>query len=213
MKLELEDAGNNEHWATMWSTVYANLMSCVAFFFLLMFVSSKRNTATEQAVESQFAGKVTAASFGSKVDEKKDANSIDAYALDQIAKLDIKENRMRITFGDPVLFASGRAELKPTAFPPLGRLAEALKKVPNPIQIEGHSDDQPLGRNSPFKTNWELSAARAFSVLRYLQEKGVPPSRLSAIGYGEFKPLRPNDSAENRAINRRIEISLVRLED
>jgi flagellar motor protein MotB len=211
VKLELhEDASYEKPWHSLWGAIYGNLMCCLAIFFLLLFISS-RDT---KGFFPQALGNVSA-QFGQQVATKPSlANtSLSAFGVEEIARLDVKENRMKIIFGDPVLFDSGRATLKPGALPHLNRLAAQLKQLTTPIQIEGHTDDQPLPAKSPFHSNWELSAARAFSVLRYLQQQGVPPERLSGIGYGEFKPLRPNTSMENRGINRRIEITLVRLED
>jgi chemotaxis protein MotB len=80
---------------------------------------------------------------------------------------------------------------------------------PNPVRIEGHTDNVPI-RTAVFKSNWELSVTRATEVVRYLIEAhGFPPSRISATGYSEYKPVAPNDTAENRALNRRIEIILL----
>lgn len=80
------------------------------------------------------------------------------------------------------------------------------------MQIEGHTDNRPLGRKSAFKSNWELSAARAFSVLQFFLKEGVAPEKLSAVGYGEFKPIKSNETPEGRNANRRIEINIVRHE-
>jgi flagellar motor protein MotB len=207
IKVDPDEQGlETAHWSSLWGAVYGNLMTCVAIFFLLMFISAK-SSLFQQAIDA------IAAQFGGAPGARRGGNVISAYAVDQISKLDIKESRMKIIFGAPVLFDSGRAELKPSALPQLERLADTLKQVPNPVQIEGHTDNQALAPGSPYHSNWELSAARAFAVLKYLQKEGVPPARLSAIGYGEWKPLKPNDTLEHRAINRRIEIELVRMDD
>jgi len=81
----------------------------------------------------------------------------------------------------------------------------------NQIRIEGHTDDLPI-HNSVFPSNWELSSARAISVLRYFIQKGIEPQRLAAVGYGEYHPLVPNTSPENRARNRRVEIYIQKKE-
>ena len=132
------------------------------------------------------------------------------YGIQQIARVDINRNRLRITFSAPVLFNSGSADLKAASLPHLQALAASLKELPNQIQVEGHTDAQPMGPSSPYKTNWELSAARAFSVTKLLIQEGVPPQRLAAIGYGEYQPRAPNDTEENRAANRRIEVNIIR---
>jgi chemotaxis protein MotB len=79
------------------------------------------------------------------------------------------------------------------------------------IRVEGHTDDVPAGGAYP--TNWELSTARALAVVRFLQSQGIDPSRLAAAGYGEYRPIAPNDTAEGRSQNRRIEIVLAAAEE
>jgi chemotaxis protein MotB len=121
----------------------------------------------------------------------------------------------RFVFASDVLFDSGAAELKPEATPQLDKLADALKqletKIPSDIawimRIDGHTDIKPI-TNANFPSNWELSAARAISVVRYLIDKGVPPNRLVAAGFGEFQPLDTADSDDALRKNRRIELKL-----
>ena len=80
------------------------------------------------------------------------------------------------------------------------------------VRVEGHTDNVPTNGAGNFPTNWELSSARALAVVRFLQECGVDPTRLSGAGFGEFQPISPNDTPEGRSLNRRIEIVLVPLE-
>jgi chemotaxis protein MotB len=107
------------------------------------------------------------------------------------------------------LFDSGRAELKPNSFAVLDAIAAELRIAPNDIRVDGHTDSTPI--ESPrYPTNWELSAARALAVTRYLSETdGVRAGRLMAAGFGEFRPITDNDSREHRAQNRRVEIHLL----
>lgn len=106
---------------------------------------------------------------------------------------------------DDVLFATGSAEVQPVAREVLTALGPSLRGVPNEIRVEGHTDDVPIHRSD--YTNWNLSADRAVAVLALLaDEHGIAPERLSAVGYGEHEPLVPNDSAEHRTTNRRVEI-------
>jgi chemotaxis protein MotB len=88
-----------------------------------------------------------------------------------------------------------------------------LNEMPNAIQIEGHTDDSPLLPGSKFDSNAELSSARAFAILRYLEIRGIPEQRLSAIGYGDLRPQQSNATPEGRAANRRIEINILRREN
>ena len=160
-----------------------------------------RSQMNSKSIEEHFGGKGTVA------EELFSRNGIQ-----KIAKLEITENRIRIVFQAPVLFDSGSAKLKNTSAASLKQLAQTLKELPNNIQIEGHTDNEALGPHSPFVSNWELSAARAFAVLRSLEASGVASSRLSAIGYGEFRPVAPNTTETGRAANRRIEINVMRRE-
>lgn len=122
----------------------------------------------------------------------------------------IDERGLVITFLDNVFFDLGKADLRSEMLPVLDALAETLQGIDNHIRIEGHTCDLPI--NTPrFPSNWELSAARAIAVLRYfIEQKGISPQRLIAVGYGEYQPLVPNDSEENRRKNRRVEIVILR---
>ena len=107
-----------------------------------------------------------------------------------------------------VLFASARAELEGESVAVLTAVARVLAKVNNAMQVEGYSDNSPIN-TAFYPSNWELSAARASSVVRLFIENGVAPSRLVAIGYGENRPVDSNDSAEGRARNRRVTIMIL----
>lgn len=120
------------------------------------------------------------------------------------------ERGIVIHFTDRVLFDLGKATLKPEAKEVLQALAQELKAWGNHIRVEGHTDNLPI-RTAPYPSNWELSTARATEVLRYLIEVGgLEPQRLSAAGYGEYRPIAPNDTEEGRARNRRVDIVLLR---
>jgi chemotaxis protein MotB len=113
-----------------------------------------------------------------------------------------------IRVSSSLLFPSGRAQLAPRALDLVDRIAQVLAPLPNPLRIEGHTDDQPpVG--SEFRDNWELSAARAVAVLERLVADGLTPSRLSAAGYGQYRPLVPNTDAVARARNRRVDILIL----
>ncbi|HEY4369351.1 MAG TPA: flagellar motor protein MotD [Steroidobacteraceae bacterium] len=102
-----------------------------------------------------------------------------------------------------ILFPSGVATLSPAAVDVLRQLAATLKPFPNPIRVEGHTDNRPISTRE-FPSNWELSAARAASVVHLFSEAGLNPSRLAVIGLGEFRPARANDTEEGRNANRRV---------
>lgn len=107
---------------------------------------------------------------------------------------------------DQVLFEEGRAEVQPDGVRILGVVADALADLPNTVMIEGHTDSRPIS-TARFPSNWELSTARATSVLRYLvDEGGFPPERLSAAGYADTRPVSDQTDAASLARNRRVEI-------
>lgn len=126
-------------------------------------------------------------------------------------KLDIREKGLVITVLDRVLFDSGKAKLKPGSYNILDKVARILKaEVPDKkVGIEGHTDNQPI-KYSGWKSNWELSTARALNVLHYFEDdKGIDPERLTAIGYGPYRPVASNETPEGRQKNRRVEIVIL----
>ena len=128
---------------------------------------------------------------------------------------DIRVVGDRFVFQSEVLFPSGQAHMTPEGLAALDQLAAAIveleKSIPKEIdwalQVDGHTDIRPIS-SSQFPSNWELSTARAISVVRYLASRGVPPKRLVAAGYGEFQPLEDGTSEEVLTRNRRIELKL-----
>jgi chemotaxis protein MotB len=134
----------------------------------------------------------------------------------EIAKGDIKikqvRDRLTINMVDRVLFDSGQSKVKPSGLQVLKQVSDILKNVTDKqIRIEGHTDNVPIGvkLKERFQTNWELSTARATSVVRYLiDEGGVDRASLLAVGYADTKPIASNDTEEGRTANRRIEIAL-----
>jgi chemotaxis protein MotB len=126
-------------------------------------------------------------------------------------KIELSElkGRMTVNLKDKILFASGSARVGKEGQDALAKIADALKGVNGKIiRVEGHTDDEPVSKSAPYPSNWELSLARAMAVVRSLQDAGVDPTVLSAAGYGQYQPIAPNDSPENRSLNRRIEIVL-----
>jgi chemotaxis protein MotB len=112
---------------------------------------------------------------------------------------------LEIEINTDILFPSGAGEFSAAAAPVLDKLAEVLKPFPNPIRVEGHTDDRPI-RTAAFPSNWELSAARAASVVHEFTKAGIDPLRLEIVGFGEFHPRQPNTSVEGRNANRRVAI-------
>ena len=125
-------------------------------------------------------------------------------------------DRLSVNMVEKILFDSGKAEIKPEGLKVIERVGKILKGITDKqIRIEGYTDNVKIGAKirEKYPTNWELSTARATNVVRYLQDKvGIVPKFLSAAGYGEYKPIASNDTAEGRAQNRRMEIVLLPLD-
>jgi len=130
---------------------------------------------------------------------------------DKQIKLQMMEKGLVITVVGDLLFDSGKAKIRVEAYPLLNKVSAILKDnmAQFNVGIEGHTDNVPI-KHSGWKTNWELSTSRALSVLHYLvKDQGIAPERLSAIGYGEYRPVASNDTKDDRKQNRRVEIVIL----
>jgi len=116
-------------------------------------------------------------------------------------------NWLEVEMKTDILFGSGSAELSPQAVPVLRQIAAILRPFPNPVNVEGFTDSVPI-HTPEFPSNWELSAARASSVVRILQAGGVDPKRMAAIGYGQYRPIADNSTPEGRNKNRRVVLAI-----
>lgn len=155
-------------------------------------------------------------SLSQQVDELTEAQNLlkDRLAQeikDKQVRLEMMDKGLVITFVADVLFDSGKAKIRQEAYPILDKVSVVLKEnVPDlNVGIEGHTDNVPI-KYSGWKSNWELSSARALSVLHYLaDDRGIYPQRLSAVGYGEYKAVASNDTADGRRLNRRVEVVIL----
>ena len=120
--------------------------------------------------------------------------------------VEVRKGKMLVKLGEQILFDPGKAELKPDGQAALKQVAAALKEIPDrDFLVAGHTDNVPV-KSSPFRSNWDLSTARAVTVVRFLQAEGVNPAHLAAAGYSEFDGVGDNDTPDGRARNRRIEV-------
>lgn len=221
-KDELESQLNR---SALWAVVYGDLMSYLMILFLLMLsFSLARGLGTRAPKVNQSLVEIQRI-FGGKADEalsekaaQKDMEMLvsdrlkrmaEEGSLGQEAQVVVSEKRISLALGEGILFDSGRAEVKPQAIPILRTVAKDMVNLKNEIRVEGHTDNVPV-RGGPYSSNWELSMARAYAVIRKLEELGVDPRRLSGVGYGEYRPIASNATPAGRAKNRRIEISLLR---
>ena len=207
----------------IWIIPYGNLMTILMILFLILYGFSTIKTGLNmenviQDIREDLKAKVNPLIIEKLLLRQKElvaANKMDTFlnnqGLKQFANVSIDQEGLKIVLRNPVLFKSGKATLNTKTFRLLDTVAEVMLELPNDVIVEGYTDDIPLRAGSRFKSNWELSAERALAVVEYFAQKGVEPKRLSAIGYGEFRPLFPNDSPQHRAFNRRIEINLINI--
>ncbi len=130
----------------------------------------------------------------------------DHFGEDQL-DLILHEDSVSFRFDDDVLFDVGAAELQPAGAAAINQLLPILRATDARMSVEGHTDNVPIS-TAQFPSNWELSSARASSVVRHLVGQGIAPDRMRAIGYGDTEPIARNNTAEGRAMNRRVEITI-----
>jgi chemotaxis protein MotB len=118
------------------------------------------------------------------------------------------QNWVAVDISTDILFGSGVARVSDAAVPVLQHLADALKPFPNAIRVEGHTDDRPI-RTAAFPSNWELSAARAASVVHLFMDRGVAAERLAVMGFGQYRPTSSNDNVIGRNANRRVAVVIL----
>ncbi|RKY63777.1 MAG: hypothetical protein DRP99_03410 [Candidatus Latescibacterota bacterium] len=211
-----------------WMVTYGDLMSLLLTFFVLIASFSSIELAKFKQAIGSFLGALgvlesdrgrityseTFVSYQSSLNRSLEQLSWYIYreGLQNMVSVYKSKEGVRIRIGNPLLFELGRAEVKPKAREFLREIAFMLADLPCEVIVEGHTDDLPI-HTDKFPSNWELSAVRAVNVVKVLMEYGIPPSRLAAVGYGEFRPLKPNDSEQHRAMNRRAEILIRWLEE
>jgi chemotaxis protein MotB len=215
---ELENQLNK---GALWAVTYGDLMSYLMIFFLVLFsfsiaktdkTKSRKYEESLARIQSAFGGaESTKQMQRAKAQENEEAaadklsESLDA----SLVQVESTEKKIKLVLGEGVLFDSGKADLKEKAREVLAPIMAELRKLPNDIVVEGHTDNVPI-KSGRYSTNWELSMARAYSVINYMEELGMDKKKLAGIGYGENRPVADNVNHEGRAKNRRIEISLMK---
>lgn len=135
---------------------------------------------------------------------------IETLKIDEGIDVRRDERGLVVSMGDAVLFYTGEAAIKDKAVDALTAIVSILQKIPNNIIIEGHTDNVQMNPGARYPSNWELSTARATSILNYIiKNHNISPHRLSASGYAEFKPVSPNSTPDGRAKNRRVDIIIM----
>ncbi|MEW6556330.1 MAG: OmpA family protein [Elusimicrobiota bacterium] len=204
-----------------WVIPYANLMTILMIFFMILYAYSvlysggARYEKMMAAVQKGVGGSAEQLKRIEILEKEANAGTqiedfIKEKNLSEYAKVETNAQRIKISLANPILFDSGSAELKNAALPALKEIAQLISSMGNPIIVEGHTDNVPIS-SKKYRSNFELSAARAFSVINYfINTEKIVPERFSTFGYGEYKPVAPNDTEENKAKNRRIEINIIR---
>ena len=225
-KLMPEDEGMPG--APFWMTTYGDMVTLLLTFFILMFAMSTINEQKfMQAANSLAAalgvlpkdvgliGEVSPA-IGTTGIAREQIDIVESMeqiaeifqeeALQDLASIEVTgPGEVLIRMGDKVLFSPGESELKPQAIRVLAGIANSIQEKTETVYIEGHTDNVPIS-TPEFPSNWELSTSRALSVVRLLEEAGIPPEQLAAVGHSQYTPITSNDTPEGRAKNRRVEL-------
>lgn len=182
---------------SLWLISYSDFMTILMIFFLCMYGYSVYVKAAARHFARHREENAMAALF-----QNLQSN------LKQGVQIEKRGERMLLRFPDHIFFQTGSASINKEAFPLLDQLASSLKGMKGTVVVEGHTDNIPI-KSGSFKSNWELSSSRAFSVIEALSNRGLPESSLVALGFGETRPAAQNSDASGRQKNRRIEIFLI----
>ncbi len=136
--------------------------------------------------------------------------TLERMGLGGYVRVEYETIGIRVILQERILFDSGDASIKPEFYVVLDKLYEIVSEIPNPVEVEGHTDNIPISTER-YPSNWELSTARASSIVRYFISRGIAPERLKASGYADTKPVASNVTSEGRAQNRRIEIFILNI--
>ncbi len=135
---------------------------------------------------------------------------IEEFHYDHSIRLEENERGLTIRILEDILFASGKSKLNPDSKEVLGKLADIIKALPNDIRVEGHTDNVPISTNE-YPSNWHLSVNRALNTAYFLiEEKNISADKVSIVGYSEYKPIAPNTSDDGRALNRRVDLVIIK---
>lgn len=206
----------------IWLIIFADITTNLMLFFLMLFAMTRMTASDKQLVVSGMESTVINQSARDQVElERQAKKQREEEAIKRLelaaaegklsgkASIAVTDKTVKISLNPESFFSIGSAGLNPGTVNVLESLIGLIEAFPNDIIVEGHTDTVPV-RGGAFHSNWELSIARAVSVVNFFIDGGMSPKQLIAAGYGEFHPAYPNDTETNRAKNRRIEITLVR---
>lgn len=213
-----EPHGNTDRWLLTYADLITLLLGLFVILYAMSKVDSERYARVAQAFGGLFGRSIAVTPSPLRADDatpdRLDVESrVRAALYDDIrsglVSISQDERGVIVHLAEELLFASGSATLKQSSLTSLAMLTRVLKTIPNEIRIEGHTDDVPI-HTAPFPSNWHLSVARAVSTGEYLTARlGLPPEKITMVGFADQKPLVPNTSAENRAKNRRVDVVII----
>lgn len=220
LKLKRKQSGEAE--GGSFFTIWADFNSFLMALFLLLYtfvmnnVSESEQQQVFESIRVSFQGQYLQPKIAEASPSEERINVVDKVKqyiqeqkLSDFLNIMVEESKIRVVLASPILFDTAKAELKEDAKNILKDIGEILKQTDNKIVIEGHTDNVPI-KTAKYDSNWDLSFDRAYSVIKYFIETvGISPMRVHAIGYGEYRPMMPNDTEENMAANRRIEINIM----
>ncbi|RJQ30992.1 MAG: chemotaxis protein MotB [Peptococcaceae bacterium] len=236
MRQQTEHGGKAGH--ERWLLTYADLITLLMIFFVVMYALSNVDATKFKAIAETLSkalggsggavlnspgpsivvGQSGEVNIKDQADEIKQMEQIKQELMAFIQENNLsaqvsvvsEERGLVVSFQTPVLFALGSADLVPSAAVMIRKVGKILIGTQNYIRVEGHTDNLPIN-TSKYPSNWELSSARATKVVQELI-KGIafPPERLSATGYGEYRPRMPNNSEANRQLNRRVDLVVLK---
>jgi|LFRM01.1.fsa_nt_gb chemotaxis protein MotB len=216
------DRSKQQAGSPLWMTTYADLITNLLVLFVLLYAFSELDVQRFQSVITSFQAYAGVLSGGLIQEGHRLLNDSSRDEIVRILEEFVRQRQLQtvvavvpsaegitLRFLDRVLFDSGRAELRPEARELLSDLAGVLAQMDNHIRIEGHTDNVPI-HNAQFPSNWELSVYRASTVVRFMEDVGgIDSHRLSAVGYGEYRPIGSNQTAAGRQRNRRVDIIIL----
>lgn len=198
-----------------WQLTLADMMTLILCFFVVIAavgaLDTERYREVAKSMSQAMGAKDTAAQRANRLEEIAAELAKRITADKDTVEIERRPDAIALNLRGPVFFGSGQADLRPAAQQMLAEILGPLMATPYTIVVEGHTDDVPISSDR-FPSNWELSAARAASVARFLVARGFPPGRVQVLGLADTRPLQPNrDQAgnplpDNQAVNRRVTI-------
>ncbi len=202
---------HEESETSMWMLPYSTLMLVLMIMFSALYVYSYQDTIRYERALTDM--EESTEEISSSVKEIVLAQKIDEFIrelkMEGIAEIKTTPHAIKLSLASPAIFDSASAEVRPEIMPLMLKLYEHLRLMDNMIIVVGHTDNVPI-HTSKYSSNWELSAARAFSMIYFYIQRGIDPRRLVAHGYGEHRPTHSNSTPLGRAMNRRIEVTILR---